>query len=289
MEYIKIIANTWQFNVIMVLIFSVIYNQSYKFAVTGTKKDGISTVIFEFIGGLSMLLLIPFFSFKSSFNYWLIFLFIFALIFYTVSDRLQTTVRKNLEVSTFSIINQFSKVFLIIYGLILFREPIIILKLIGAFIIIIGNIFLFYKKGRFYFNKYVWLSIISSFFIATAVIIDVDISKYFNIPLYIMITLIVPSVINFLFERCSLIEVFNEFNSERKIWYIITGLVWGFVIFFTIRAMQLGDVSFVTPIIASTVLLNVFVAYFLHREKDNFLRKVISALIVITGIILTII
>ena len=78
MEYIKIIVNTWQFNVIMVLIFSVIYNQSYKFAVTGIKKDGISTVLFEFIGGLSMLLLIPFFSFKSSFNYWLIFLFIFS-------------------------------------------------------------------------------------------------------------------------------------------------------------------------------------------------------------------
>lgn len=288
MEYIKIIINTWQFNVIAVLIFSVIYDQSYKFAVTGIKKDGVATVIFEFIGGLSMILLIPFFGFTSSFSYWFLFLFLIALIFYTASDRLQTTVRKNLEVSTSSVVNQLSKVFLIIYGLVLLGEPMVLSKLLGASIIIIGNIFIFYKKGRFQFNRYIWLSTLSSFFIATSIIIDVNISKYFNIPFYIMITLIVPSIINFLSEKCSLPEVFNEFNSERKPYYIITGLSWGFVIFFTIRAMQLGNVSFVTPIIACTVILNVFIAHFLHREKDNLLRKMISATLVIIGIILTI-
>lgn len=103
-----------------------------------------------------------------------------------------------------------------------------------------------------------------------------------------MITLLIPAFLNFIFERCSLKDVVNEFQSVRKKYYILTGLFWGFVIFFTIRSMQIGKVSFVVPLLAGTVLLNVLIASFFHNEKDNLLKKIISALIVILGICLTV-
>lgn len=132
MDYLISFVNTWQFNVIMALVFSVLYNQFYKLSVKGVTRDGISTVILEIISGLSMLLLVPFFAFKFNLDLKIFLLFITALIFYTISDRIQTSARKNLEVSIFSIINQLSKVFLILYGIFLFKESIIYLKLIGA-------------------------------------------------------------------------------------------------------------------------------------------------------------
>ena len=199
MEHLISIINTWQFNVIMGLIFSVFYNQFYKLAVTGIKKDGISTVILEVIGGLSLLLIIPFYNFKFNLNLKIFGLFIVSVIFYTITDRIQTTVRKNLEVSIFSIVNQLSKVIMILYGILLFKESVFLIKIIGAGLIIFGNIFLFYKNGKFTINKYIWLSSIGSFCLATAMIIDVNLSQNFNIPFYIMITMLVPGIFNFIF------------------------------------------------------------------------------------------
>ena len=288
MEHLISIINTWQFNVIMGLIFSVFYNQFYKLAVTGIKKDGISTVILEVIGGLSLLLIIPFYNFKFNLNLKIFGLFIVSVIFYTITDRIQTTVRKNLEVSIFSIVNQLSKVIMILYGILLFKESVFLIKIIGAGLIIFGNIFLFYKNGKFTINKYIWLSSIGSFCLATAMIIDVNLSQNFNIPFYIMITMLVPGIFNFIFAECTVGDVIQEFNSERKKFYLITGFVWGFVIFFTIRSMQLGKVSFVVPLLATTVLFNVLISSVFQNEKSNLIKKIIAAAIVILGICLTV-
>ncbi|MFA6194753.1 MAG: EamA family transporter [Patescibacteria group bacterium] len=289
MELIKTILNSWQFNTILAVIFAVLYVQTYKLAVKDTKKEAIATIIWEFLGGLSVLLLLPFFSFKFSIDPKVALLFLAANIFYTLNDRIKTTARKNLEVSTFSIIDQLSKVFLIIYGIALFHNPIIATKLIGGALIILGNIALFYHKNKLVINKYVLLSILASFFMATALIIDVDISKRFNLPFYVMLTLMIPALFNYAIERCPLKDITNEFNTERKKYYIISGIASGPMIFFTIRALQLGQVAFIAPLLATAVLLNVLIASIVHKEKTHLIKKIILAVVIITGIYLTVI
>jgi len=289
MELIKIILNSWQFNVIAAVVSAVLYVQYYKLAVKDTEREGMATIILEFIGGIGALILMPFFVFKFSFDLKVVALFILANIFYTLNDRIKTIARKNLEVSIFSIIDQLSKVFLIMYGIILFHNPIIATKLIGGTLIILGNIALFYHKKKFIINKYVLLSVFASFLMATALIIDVDISKRFNLPFYVMLTLIIPAIFNYAIERCPIKDITNEFNSNRKKYYIISGLVSGPMIFFTIRSLQLGQVAFIAPLLATTVLLNVLVASVMHKEKTNLIRKIAVAIIIIIGIYLTVV
>jgi drug/metabolite transporter (DMT)-like permease len=283
------IINTWQFNIIALLFVSVIFVQHYKLAVTNIKRDGIALIILQSIGGVSILALIPFFPMKFSNDLKIYGLLFIAIIFYTINDRMQTTVRKNLEVSLYSILNQFSKVFLIIYGILIFKQEIVFLKLLGGALIFLGNTALFYKKGKFTFNKYVFLAILAAFFVATGVTIDVDISTKFNLPIYIMLTLIVPSLIIFIVERFSVREVYEEFLTERKKYYLITGIAWGFLILFTIRSLQLGQAIFIAPLMAVSVFLNVVAAYFFHKEQSDFMKKVMVAIVIIFGIYLTVV
>lgn len=281
--------SAWPLNLIFALIFAVLFVQFYKVAVKDTNEEGAATVILEVLGGLSCLLLLPFFAWKFSFDPKIYGLFLLASVFYAFNDRIQVSVRKNLEVSVFTIIYQLSRVFLIVYGVIIFREPVAVLKLVGAALILGGTAALFYRAKKFVFNKYVWLSALASWLMATAIIIDVGISTLFNLPFYIMLTLLVPALINYLVFRVSWRKLWQELNSSRRKFYIIDGLVYGPMVLFTIRALQLGQVVVIAPLLASSVLVNVMIASVAHHERIDLWRKVVIAALIVLGIYLTVV
>ncbi|NTV41126.1 MAG: DMT family transporter [Candidatus Moranbacteria bacterium] len=286
LNFLTLILNTWQFNVVAFLVTAVFFAQYYKLAVNGIKKDGVALVIFQLIGAVSILVLVPFFPMRFSNDPKIYGLLFAAVIFYTLNDRIQATIRKNLEVSIYSILNQFSKVFLVLYGIFIFKQEAVPLKLLGGCLILLGSMFLFYRKGKFTFNKYVLLAIVAAFCVATGLVIDVDISTKFNLPIYIMLTLAFPALIIFISEHFSCQEIFDEFMSIRQKYFLVTGISWGLMILFMIRALQLGQIVFIAPLMAVSVFLNVVVAYFLHKEHDHFLRKISVAIIIILGVYL---
>lgn len=282
------ILNTWQFNLVAYLISVVTYFQCYKLAVKNVVKDGAATFILQTIAGLSILILLPFhpMALPESSNIYVI--LIMACIFYAINDRAQTTARKHLEVSTFSIIGQLSTVFLIIFGLTVFREPFVPMKLIGALLILSGNVLLFYKNGGFRLNKYAHVAIMASLAFAIAMSIDIGIAKNFNLPLYISLTLLIPSIMIILTEKIPMADVWREYTHGVKKYFYATGIAWGLAIYFSLRAFSLGSVTTIVPLQGTAVFLNVIIAYlFLHERKD-LSRKLIAALLVLAGIALTV-
>jgi len=283
-----LITNTWQFNLFFTLIFVVLFYQFYKLAVKKVKKDGAATIILQFIGGLSALIWAPLFKFTFPSDFKTYLLLSLAIIFYAVSDRLQTTVRKHLEVSVFSIINQLSNVFIIIIGLTIFREPIIISKIIGAAFILLGNIYLFYKKGKLDLNKHVILAILANLTFAVAMSTDIGISSLFNLPLYIAITLIIPALLIKIIEKIPTSTIIKEYKNGEKKYFYATGISWGLAILFSLRSFQFGQVTTIVPLQSTSVLLNVVVAYLFIKERDNLFKKIIAALAVMSGIYFTV-
>ena len=278
--------NTWWFNIIIYLILYVLFTQSYKLATKSSKHDGALTVLLQFLGGLTVLLFIPLFKIQFPTNIKTYILLLIACAFYAINDRINTTTRKGLEVSTHSMLSQLSTVFIITWGILFFKEPIVIKKIIGALLIIVGNIFVLYKKGKFEFNKYVLLSILCNIAFSIAISIDVGISDQFNLPLYVAITLLVPSILVFLFNKVKVSDVIEEYKTGNKKAIFVIVISWGIMIIEMIRSYQFGSVTTIAPIAAITTILNVFVAYFVQKEKDSMLKKVIAAIIVILGIIL---
>lgn len=278
--------NTWWFNLILYLILYIVFTQSYKVATKSSKNDGALTILLQFLGGLIVLLFVPLFKmqFPSDIKTY-IFLGI-ACIFYAITDRVNTTARRGLDVSTYSILGQLSTVFLIVWGIVFFKEAIILKKIIGAILILLGNIIVLYKKGKFELNKYVIFSLLGNLAMSIGVSVDVGISDKFNMPIYVAFTLIIPSLMILLVDRVKTSDVFKELKEgNKKAIFFVSGS-WGIMIITMLRAYQFGSVTTIAPIASVTTILNVFVAYFLLREKDSLLKKILAALIVILGIIL---
>ena len=278
--------NTWWFNIIAYLVLYVIFTQFYKLATKDSKNDGALTILLQFLSGIIVLIFMPFFQFQFPSNIKTYIFLIIACIFYAIADRVNTTARRGLQVSTYSILGQLSTVFVIAWGIIFFKEEIIIKKLLGAFLILAGNVLVLYKKGKFEWNKYLIYSLLGNLAMSIGISVDVGISEQFNLPMYVAITLVVPSLLILIIERIRIKEIISEFKNGNQKSILAVGLSWGIMIITMLRAYQFGTVTTIAPLCALTTILNVFVAYFALKEKDSILKKILSALIVIIGIVL---
>ena len=278
--------NTWWFNIIAYLVLYIVFTQFYKIATKSSKNDGALTILFQFLSGVIVLVFIPFFKLQFPDNIKTYVFLGITCIFYAIADRVNTTARRGLEVSVYSILGQLSTVFVIAWGIIFFKEAIVIKKIIGALLILIGNIAVLYKKGKFEWNKYILFSLLGNLALSIGISVDVGISDQFNMPIYVALTLIVPSLLIFFIERIKLKDIISEFKDGDKKSILIVCCSWGIMIITMLRAYQFGDVTTIAPLCSITTILNVFVAYFALKEKDSLLKKVIAAVIVILGIVL---
>lgn len=279
--------STWLLLTILSTIFSVIYFQTFKFAVKHAKDDGAVIILLQFIAGLSAWVFFPFFPLHIPTDVRFYFFLGLSCIFYAISDRASVPARKNLPVSTFSIINQLTSVFLVVIGLLIFKDPFVISKIVGALFILGANIFIFYDKGKFIINKSVVFGLLSTIALATALSIDIGISRQFNLAFYSGLIFVIPAFLIMLAQRISFPSMKTELK-KAPFFYLVTGFFWGMTLLTILRAYQLGQVSIIVPLGATSVLVNVLVAHVLLGERKNVGKKIIAALLVILGIFLTV-
>lgn len=280
------LLNNWKFYIISYLIFSVVFTQGYKIITKRMKKDGAMTILIQLIASIACIFMVPLFKIKFSADFKVyIFLFI-SIIFYTLNDRLGTTSRSGLEASTYSILKQLSTVFMIFAGILFFKEPFILNKFIGALLIIISNVLVFYKKDYFKFNKYLILGILANISLAIALFIDVNYSNEFNLAFYVLLTFLIPSILIKIVEKIKIKDIFLEYKNSNKIIIFLTSISWTIMMISKLKAYQLGDIIVVAPISSLTVILNIIFGYFLLKEKNNLLKKILASILIIIGIIL---
>lgn len=280
------VLNSWLFFVVFYLVCSVTYNQCYKVTTKSMKSDAAMMVLANSLAGFFCLFLVPFFEWKFSNDIIVYLLLGLAIIFYTINDRLETTVMSGVEASTYTILSQLSTAFMIILGLVILREPFVWNKILGSALILASNVLVFYRRGKFKFDRYVILGIIANLSYAVAMFIDVNNSDKLNLPLYVFFTLFIPAIIVFLMERVKFREVKDEFIKAKKLPLFAAIVAYAGFILCSIRAYQLGEVTVVAPLISLTVILNVLVGYFFLGERDNLLKKIIASLAIIVGVIL---
>lgn len=272
--------------IILYLIFAVMYDQFFKKLTKTMKNDGGMIVLLNTIAGITCLFLIPLFNIKLPKN---IFVYIFlglACIFYALNDRFDTTARRGIEASTHSMIKQLSTVFMTFIGLFILKEKLLINKIIGGLLILISNIFIFYNKKSLKKNKYIKYGILASIFTTIALFIDVNYSEEFNLPLYVAITLIVPSLLITWFEKIKFKTIKKELKNSNKTLIIITGISSSFMLILKLLAFRQGEISLIAPLCSLTIILNVIVGYLFQKERKNLAKKLSAAVLIIIGIIL---
>lgn len=280
------IFNICGVNIFLFLIFSLIFDQTYKVCTKNSKSDGALTVILEFLAGVFILLLIPFFEIKFPTDIKIYILWGISIIFFAITDRINTTVRRGVEASTFNILRQISTVFILIAGILIFKEEVVFKKIIGAILIIFSNILIFYEKDVFKNNKFVLLGIIANITYTVAILLEIDLANYFNLPMFIGINLMVPAILIYIFNRVKIKDIKEEFSCHNKCLLCINSLTWGLSIFAQIRAYNLGNMTIVAPLCATAVILNVIAGYLFLKERDNLLKKIIAGAIIVFSVFL---
>ena len=278
--------NNWKFYIIIYLIISVLFNQTYKIVTKSIKNDGGMTILIQLISVIICIFIIPLFEIKFPTNSKVyIFLFI-AIIFYTLNDRLGTSARRGLESSTYIILKQLSPVFMILMGVLFFKEKFVLSKVLGTLLIIISNVLVFYNKKNFKMNKYLILGILANISLAIALFIDVNYYNEFNLSFYILLTFLIPSILIFIFERIKIKQIILEYKNSNKITLFTTSISWVLMMITKLKSYQLGSVIIVATFCSLTVILNVIVSYFFLKEKDNLIKKIIAAILIIIGVVL---
>ena len=127
---------------------------------------------------------------------------------------------------------------------------------------------------------------ISNFLFAVAMLINVNISDYFNLAIYTILTVSLPALFIFIFEKHSFKELKNEFKLYDKKTFFIAAFTWSLMLISSVKAYQLGNVSVVAPLLALTSIINAVVEFFINKNRSKFIQKIIAAVLLLIGIIL---
>ena len=276
----------WEIWVIIYLISAVIFAHSFKVSNRAMKKAGALTILLELFTAFFSLFFIPFFKFTLPNDISIyITLFIVTMI-YAVTDRLNIESRYGLEPSTFSMLKQLSTVFMILFGILFMKEAFVVTRIIGAIIIILANILLAFDKGKININKYFIMSFVSNFLFALAMLINVNISDYFNLAFYTIITVSIPAIFIKLFGRYKIRDLKEEFEVCNKKEFLLSAFCWCLMLISSVKAYQLGDVALVAPVFALTSIINAVLEFFMNHNRNRFVQKLIAALLIIIGVVL---
>ena len=273
--------------VICYLVFALIFSQGFKKVNRTMKNASALTVLLELFTGLFAIVMSIFFkyTFPSDIKVYIT-LFIVTII-YAVTDRLNIEARYGLSPSNFSMLKQLSTVFLVIFGLVFLKEQLVFKKILGAIIIVVSNVMLAVNKdGKFEFNKYFIFCLISNFLFAVAMFINVNISSMFNIGIYTLITVFIPSIIIKLFSRLSFKDLEEEFNLYNKPLFILVSFAWCMMLISSVKAYEYGSISVVAPLLTLTALTNTIYEFIVDKDKKRFYYKLVISILILFGVIL---
>lgn len=273
--------------VICYLVFALIFSQGFKKVNRTMKNASALTVLLELFTGLFAIIMSIFFkyTFPSDIKVYIT-LFVVTII-YAVTDRLNIEARYGLSPSNFSMLKQLSTVFLVIFGLVFLKEQLVFKKILGAIIIVVSNVMLAVNKdGKFEFNKYFIFCLISNFLFAVAMFINVNISSMFNIGIYTLITVFIPSIIIKLFSRLSFKDLEEEFNLYNKPLFILVSFAWCMMLISSVKAYEYGSISVVAPLLTLTALTNTIYEFIVDKDKKRFYYKVVISILILIGVIL---
>ena len=280
--------NNWIIFLIVFLVSAVTYNQSFKLGLNKSNNNGAYIALVSLLTSLFSLLFIPFFKLEFDINIYRIFMLIITCILYAIVDRINVYVRKKMDVSLFSLLRQFTYAFMILIGFIFFKEKIILVKVIGALLILLSNIMVLYdrRKCNVLDKKILLLSLLSSLLFSITLFLNVNLSRCFNIPIYVFIILFVPFICISIFDKITLSKLKNEYIKGDRKQILLTSLASSIMLISQLRAYELGSVVIVSSLCSLTIILNIIFSYFILKEKSYFIKKLIAAIIIILSIVL---
>lgn len=244
------------------------------------------TIIFAFFLSIAFGLVSLFFGFKFPAIDWSLLIFVFAALLWGLGTIFLFKAYKALEASEVTILTSVRVVVTILISVLFLKEIFGFEKILGTIIILASVMFVANLKKGFRFSKGTTYAFLVALFYGAAVTLDAIILKTYDVVSYL-------PVANFLI----FIILLLIYPKSVKKWRVATDR--GFlkkmlplVFFCCIQAyayyfaIQRAQVSQVSTISLTQVVVTVLLAAVLLGEKDNLVKKLIASVLVFIGVLL---
>ncbi len=199
---------------------------------------------------------------------------------------------KQVQVSESTIITSLQGFFALFLGLLVFKtETFSITRIIGGILILAALILLYKGKGKFKIEKYSLLLVLSSLIFALGSVLDniIIANKYFSSVAFLQIfNFGLAAVVVLLLSPKSFRKIAPIYHDKKALLVLFFNSLATFLLFFFVyQAYKLSVVaSQSNMILSSQVVLVVFLGALFFKERRNFRRKLVAAIITAIGIYL---
>lgn len=173
-------------------------------------------------------------------------------------------------------------------GILLLGETTSGIKLVGILLVLMGILISSIRKGKFVYNKWVFVQLISSIGFGISVLLDKVVSPHFSSGIYLFFSVFITSLGLLLLARWK--KVLTYILSFNKMYYattFLTSFLFIAAYYVVIRVYGMGgDVVIVTALTQIKLPLIVLGGYYIYHEKNDLSQKVLGVITVLVGIIL---
>lgn len=202
--------------------------------------------------------------------------------FFAVYFMMKMHAYSYLSIST--IISRTRLIWIPIIAFILFREILTVQEYLGIAILFMGLATISSPK-KIVTDKGVKYAYLSAFCIAVVSVLLKMVAPYANTSM-IMIFMALPSVVLFpLFMKNSKQRVILSLKTQLPL-KLINGFVTALATYFLAKAISLGEVSIVTALYQSMMLLSVLAGIIFLKEREGIGKKIVGSLIALVGVLL---
>ncbi len=277
---------SWFYLVLFYIVTNAASKLLQKYSVQDEEVDPTAfSAYFQLVGGL---LSIPFLFFEQI-EYpkdpmlWLVVLLSSTL--YTVCMILFFKALKTTEVSQVEAIATTRTIWLMLLGVIFFRERLYISQVVGIFLIFFGLVVIYWQRGKeFNFEKPHLYTLSYAILISCAFALDKYLLNYFSIIFFQVLIYTIPGLLTIIFFS-NTFEKMKVLVKLKRNNYII--LLCCFLQMLSTLALygaySIGELSLVGPLAQTSILVTIIVGLIVLKERWNLRRKIIGVMLAILG------
>ncbi len=173
-------------------------------------------------------------------------------------------------------------------GILLLGETTSGIKLVGIFLVLLGIIISSIRKGKFVYNKWVFVQLITSIGFGLSVLLDKVVSPHFSSGIYLFVSVFITSLGLLLLAKWkNVLKNIFSFNKGYYVFALFASFLFITAYYVVISVYGLGgDVVIVTALTQIKLPLIVLGGYYIYNEKNDLPQKILGIISVLVGIVL---
>lgn len=191
---------------------------------------------------------------------------------------------KMIDASEFTIVFASRALWTIIGAIIFLKESFSAQQSLGTFLIIASIILVSWKKQKFTFSKGFIFSILAALSFGFAFTNDAFIVNNFDVPSYLTIAFIIPSLAVWAIYPKSTVKMKPLFEKKTLMKLGLLGVFYAISSITIFLAYQVGkNASQIAPLNQTATIITVMLSVVFLKERSDLLRKLIGAIISFIG------